>query len=175
MTDEYVLEHCLHLTLRILDRSRHFRSAIALYPTHSPRSVLLVTRCNVSGEVGANLADIPDRGCVRLFRAARFTRDLQRMGWRDTSGQSTIGRKHALTWMFVERMTGFEPATSTLARHQQPTRPYETVRFNTAQSGRYGPVRGVDGMLDGMTRAAPQSPRSRIVRGGSARRGDYNP
>lgn len=29
---------------------------------NSPRSVLLVTRCNVSGEVSANLADIPSRG-----------------------------------------------------------------------------------------------------------------
>jgi len=77
------------------------------------------------------------------------------MGWRDNLGQATIGRKHALTWMFVERMTGFEPATSTLARHQQPSNPYGHVRFRTAQSVEYGPVRAVDGIRDGMTTSRP--------------------
>ena len=48
-------------------------------------------------------------------------------------------------------MTGFEPATSTLARHQQPSNPYEHVRFRTVQSVEYGPVRAVDGIRDGMT------------------------
>jgi len=73
------------------------------------------------------------------------------MGWQDILGQSTIGRKYPLTCMFVERMTGFEPATSTLASHQQPYGPYEHIGFGAAQSGQIGPVRAVDGMPDGMT------------------------
>ena len=50
----------------------------------------------------------------------------------------------------VERATGFEPATSTLARHRKPSNPCEHVCFPTLQSSQNAPVRAVDGMLDGM-------------------------
>ena len=40
----------------------------------------------------------------------------------------------AVTCMFVERTTGFEPATSTLARHRQPSNPCEHVRSRPPRS-----------------------------------------
>jgi len=80
--------------------------------------------------------------------------------------------------MFVERMTGFEPATSTLARHKQLSNPYEHnpyehVRFRAAQSVEYGPVRAVDGMQ----RTDPHAKLGAVTSplGGSTRRGECNP
>jgi len=55
---------------------------------------------------------------------------------------------------FVERTTGFEPATSTLTRHEQPTNTCEPQCFPTLTSSQYRRVRAIDGTRDGMAVAA---------------------
>ncbi len=66
---------------------------------------------------------------------------------RTTAGH---GPDRAVTYMSLERTTGFEPATSTLARHEQPSNPCKPQCFPGLPSGEVRPVRAVDGMLDGM-------------------------
>jgi hypothetical protein len=72
----------------------------------------------------------------------------------------------------LERTTGFEPATSTLARHRQPSDPHCGLRFRAPRSGQSGLIRPVDGMRMGWATAGRSAPtaRRRTVRPIAARR-----
>ena len=63
----------------------------------------------------------------------------------------------------LERTTGFEPATSTLARRETWSDHCRFARERLTNLAESGPVRSVDGMPDGMSPTSPTAPKAHLT------------
>ncbi len=91
-------------------------------------------RCRSDSPVG-DLRFHPSRTCERCHVFAVKLRGWD-SGWDDANPATRqVTAKSGRDLRLCERMTGFEPATSTLARHRYLPRSCETVRSRDAPSG----------------------------------------